>query len=137
MSPDLSTCATLLDRLRCSPTDQEAWRQFVDRYAPRIHTWCSHWGLQPADAEDVTQTVLTILASRMKTFVYDPGLRFRGWLQVVTRHAWSAFVEGRQRAPRGSRSGLVEATSRRDEHTFPEALWLLPRSLRRTHTTTT
>jgi RNA polymerase sigma factor (sigma-70 family) len=97
-----STSISLLEQLRRTPTNQEAWRQFVEHYAPRIYDWCRHWGLQPADAEDVTQTVLTILAGRMKTFVYDPSQRFRAWLQVVTRHAWSAFVEQRRRTPQGS-----------------------------------
>src|SRR5262249_33220253 len=101
---------TLLERLRAAPTDEEAWAQFVDRYAPRIHAWCRHWRLQPADAEDVTQTVLTILAGRMKTFVYDPTLRFRGWLRVVTRHAWSALVEGRQRIPQGRGDSEIRRT---------------------------
>jgi RNA polymerase sigma-70 factor (ECF subfamily) len=82
----------------------------VDRYAPRIHAWCCHWGLQPADAEDVTQSVLTILASRMKTFVYDPSRRFRGWLQVVTRRAWSAFVQGRRRVPQAGGDSDVRHT---------------------------
>jgi RNA polymerase sigma-70 factor (ECF subfamily) len=110
MPPDTSTSTSLLEQLRRSPTDQEAWRRFVDRYAPRIHSWCRHWGLQPADAEDITQGVLTILAARMKTFVYDPALRFRSWLQVVTRRAWSAFVDSRRQAPQGSGDSEVRRT---------------------------
>lgn len=91
-----STCVSLLERLRRQPTDQQAWREFVGRYAPTIHAWCRHWHLQEADAEDVTQSVLIILARRMKTFDYDPSGRFRAWLQTVTRNAWSAFVESRR-----------------------------------------
>ncbi len=102
MSPEPSTRASLLERLRRSPTDQEAWREFVDCYGPHIYAWCRHWNLQAADAEDVTQSVLAVLAVRMKSFTYDPALRFRGWLRTVTRNAWSAFVEQRRRAAPGS-----------------------------------
>jgi RNA polymerase sigma-70 factor (ECF subfamily) len=90
---------SLLERLRQATTDQEAWREFVDRYAPTIHSWCRRWGLQQADAQDVTQAVLLILARRLKTFTYDPAASFRGWLHTVTRHTWAAFVEDRQQAP--------------------------------------
>jgi hypothetical protein len=37
---DSRTSLALLGRLRQAPTDQEAWRQFVDRYAPRVYSWC-------------------------------------------------------------------------------------------------
>jgi RNA polymerase sigma-70 factor (ECF subfamily) len=100
MSLEPSTRVSLLDRLRQQPTDQQAWEVFVQRYSPTIYGWCRRWNLQEADAQDVTQNVLTILAVRMKTFTYDPQQRFRAWLHTVTRHAWSAFVEGCQRAPR-------------------------------------
>lgn len=108
MSDEHTTSATLLGRLRHSPTDEPAWNQFVIRYAPRIYSWCVHWGLQSADAEDVTQGVLTTLAVRMKTFEYDPSQRFRAWLRVVTRNAWLAFVEARKSAAVGSGDSVVE-----------------------------
>jgi RNA polymerase sigma-70 factor (ECF subfamily) len=110
-----STHPSLLERLRHDPTDQEAWRQFVARYGPHIYGWCRHWHLQDADAEDVTQTVLTILAVRMKTFAYDPALRFRGWLRTVTRHAWSAFVESRGNAPAAAPLRQLETVEAGDD----------------------
>ena len=63
----LSTRTSLLLRLRQAPPDQEAWAEFVDRYGPQIHGWCRRWGLQEADAQDVTQTVLLRLASKLQT----------------------------------------------------------------------
>src|SRR5947209_2478785 len=51
------TRASLLSRLRKDPGDSSAWDEFVDRYGPRIRSWCRRWGLQEADAEDVTQIV--------------------------------------------------------------------------------
>lgn len=96
------TSVTLLGRLRQGPSDQQAWAAFVDRYGPKIYAWCRHWGLQEADAEDVTQDVLTILARRLATFEYDPSRSFRAWLKTVTQHAWSDFVARQKRAIQGS-----------------------------------
>jgi RNA polymerase sigma-70 factor (ECF subfamily) len=96
------TSPTLLSRLRQEPTDQAAWAQFVERYGRRIYAWSRKVNLQEADAEDVTQMVLVRLAERMRSFAYDPTKSFRGWLRVLTQHAWSDFVEARQRGGRGS-----------------------------------
>jgi RNA polymerase sigma factor (sigma-70 family) len=81
------TSPTLLGRVAQSPLDQEAWAAFVHRYAPRIVRWCRHWGLQDADVNNVTQNVLTRLVVRMRGFVYDPSMRFRGFLRKVVADA--------------------------------------------------
>src|SRR5271156_4106871 len=93
-----ATSTTLLGRLRCQPADQEAWKEFVWRYGPRIYQWCGKWNLQDADAQDVTQSVLLKLAGKMQTFQYDPSRSFRGWLRTLTMHALSDFLEERQRS---------------------------------------
>jgi RNA polymerase sigma-70 factor (ECF subfamily) len=104
------TSPTLLGRLRQEPTDHAAWAEFVERYGRRVYGWCRQGGLQEADAEDVTQMVLARLAARMRTFDYDPAKSFRGWLRTLTRHAWSDFVQARQRGGRASGdSGTEEA----------------------------
>jgi RNA polymerase sigma-70 factor (ECF subfamily) len=86
--PDSRTSTTLLERLQTTPGDPDAWAEFVRRYAPKIRAWCSSWGLQPADVDDVTQAVLTRLVVAIRTFRYDPGQRFRAWLKTVTHHVW-------------------------------------------------
>jgi len=103
------TRASLLSRLRCDPNDASAWDEFVARYGPQIESWCRRWGLQAADAQDVTQMVLLRLAAKLRTFVYDPAQKFRGWLKTLARHAWSDFVTDRQRSTQGSgRSDVFE-----------------------------
>jgi len=91
------TRISVLSRLRKDPADPSAWDEFVGRYGPKIRSWCSRWGLQDADADDVTQTVLVRLATKLRGFVYDPAGSFRGWLKTLTRHAWSDFAADRQR----------------------------------------
>lgn len=104
------TRISLLSRLRKDPQDASAWDEFVGRYGPRIESWCRHWGLQEADVQDVTQTVLLRLATKLRGFVYDPAGSFRGWLRTLTRHAWSDYVADRQRAVGGTGgSGMFEA----------------------------
>jgi RNA polymerase sigma-70 factor (ECF subfamily) len=113
----------LLALLR-DPADPGAWGAFVRRYAPAVAGWCRRWGLQSADAEDVTQEVLLRLARHLRDFAYDPAKgRFRGWLQTVAHNAWRDLRDSRRRAGWGGgdphvqrlleeqedRSGLAEA----------------------------
>jgi RNA polymerase sigma-70 factor (ECF subfamily) len=104
------TRISLLSRLRKDPGDPSAWDEFVGRYGPKIRSWCRHWGLQEADAEDVTQTVLVGLATKLRGFVYDPTRSFRAWLKTLTRHAWSDFAADQRRAVAAAGgSGMFEA----------------------------
>jgi RNA polymerase sigma factor (sigma-70 family) len=104
---DSGTRITLLGRLRRDPTNQSAWGEFVEHYGSKIYGWCRKWSLQEADAQDVTQMVLLKLALKMREFSYDPSRSFRAWLKTLTHHAWSDFVESRQRPGRGSGDSQV------------------------------
>ena len=95
------TRLSLLSRLRTNPDNPSAWDEFVRRYGPQIRAWCRAWGLQEADAEDITQMVLVRLAVKLRGFVYDPGGSFRAWLKTLARHAWNDFVADRERAVAG------------------------------------
>jgi RNA polymerase sigma-70 factor (ECF subfamily) len=101
-NPTGVTRASLLSRLRCTPEDHSAWDEFLGLYGPRIVAWCRRWGLQEADAQDVSQEVLVLLAVKLRSFVYDPGRSFRAWLKLLTRHAWSDFLAERRRPGAGS-----------------------------------
>jgi RNA polymerase sigma-70 factor (ECF subfamily) len=96
-TPDFRTRVSLLERLRHSPTDQPAWDEFVRIYWPRIYSWCRSWGLQEADAEDISQQVLVKLAEQMRTFAYDRSLSFRRWLKTVTLNTRITFAHNQQR----------------------------------------
>jgi RNA polymerase sigma-70 factor (ECF subfamily) len=106
-APDQATSPTLLSRLRHTPSDQAAWEEFVERYGPRIYSWCRRWNLQEADAQDVTQDVLLRLADKMRTFAYDPSGSFRGWLKTLAHHAWHDFAKKRGRAGAGSGDSAI------------------------------
>jgi RNA polymerase sigma-70 factor (ECF subfamily) len=117
-SPDSGTSITLLVRLQQSPADQAAWEEFVERYGHQIHAWCRRWGLQQADAQDVTQTVLLKLLRAVQSFHYDPARRFRGWLKTVTHHAWQDLVRSRRRGATGGApptAGALESVAAQDD----------------------
>jgi RNA polymerase sigma-70 factor (ECF subfamily) len=97
-----STRVTLLHRLNRDPGDQLSWGEFVRLYGPAIRAWVTHWGLQEADAQDVTQNVLMRLTAKLPTFQYDPSRSFRGWLKTLTHHAWHDFVTETGYRNRGS-----------------------------------
>jgi RNA polymerase sigma-70 factor (ECF subfamily) len=86
------THASLLIRLKDS-ADQQAWKEFHERYAPMIRGWCRHWF--PRELDDMVQEVLTRLVSSLKNFEYEPGKgRFRGYLKTVT-HRLMADLKAR------------------------------------------
>lgn len=113
-----STSMTLLKRLQAAPQDEAAWTDFAGRYAPIVHQWCRGLGLQQADADDVTQTVLVRLVDRMKDFQYDASGSFRAWLRTVTYHAWVKFVASPFRSKRRDNeqtTALLESLEARDD----------------------
>jgi RNA polymerase sigma-70 factor (ECF subfamily) len=101
---DSRTSPTLLGRLK-DLRDQQAWAEFVHRYGPRIYRFLRRHGLQDADADDVAQVIVSKLAVRMQTYVYDPARSFRAWLKAVTRNAWKDFLTDRRRNPAWGKGG--------------------------------
>jgi RNA polymerase sigma factor (sigma-70 family) len=93
-----NTNMSLLLRLGHDPSDQAAWEEFVDRYGAKMHAWCRAWGLQEADAQDVTQAVLAKLAVLLRRFSYDRSQSFRGWLRTLVHNACRDFWADRRRS---------------------------------------
>ncbi len=103
------TSNSLLARLR-QGSDQAAWAEFVRRYGQQIYRWCRGWGLQEADAEDVTQTVLVKLTEKLRTFCYDPARSFRAYLKTLTHYAWCDFLELHNRPGAGTGDSVMVQT---------------------------
>ncbi|MHC5003557.1 MAG: RNA polymerase sigma factor [Planctomycetota bacterium] len=77
-----STRASLLARL--ADQDELAWHEFQVQYGDLIRSVAARRGLQPADAEDVVQDVLTRLTGKLPGFAYDPDKgTFRGYLKRI------------------------------------------------------
>ena len=82
-----TTRPSLLMRIR-DPGDQDAWREFDNRYGELILRYSISLGLQYSDAEDVRQGVMMSLAHALPGFRYCRARgRFRGYLRQVIRNA--------------------------------------------------
>jgi RNA polymerase sigma-70 factor (ECF subfamily) len=75
-----TTNPTLLNRLG-NWRDHEAWVDFVTRYDPVIRSASRRYRLDAETTEELCQQVWIDLARRMRSFRYDPGMTFRGWLR--------------------------------------------------------
>jgi RNA polymerase sigma-70 factor (ECF subfamily) len=74
-----TTNPTLLNRLG-DWRDREAWVAFVTRFDPVIRSSSRRYRLDADSTEELCQRVWIDLARRMRTYRYDPGKTFRGWL---------------------------------------------------------
>ncbi len=108
------TSASLIRQLRDQPDDQAAWSQFVDRYGPRILGWCRAWGLQDADAHDLTQVVLLKLLDKLRKFDYEPSRSFRGWLRKLTRRTWDESIRKKWPIVPGGDSPILSLIQRQE-----------------------
>lgn len=67
--------------------DRPAWDRFMEIYGPLVFAYGKRHGLQDADASDLVQEVLSVVASAAARFDYDPAQgSFRGWLLTITRN---------------------------------------------------
>ena len=110
MSAQAPKTGTTLFAVITDPSNKEGWEKFVDRYGPAIYGWCRAKRLQEADAEDITEEVLSKFweQTRKNSFRYDPSRTFRGWLRRVTRNAFIDFCKRESRRPRSGLTGLID-----------------------------
>lgn len=119
MAESLHTRPSLLVRMR-DPQDQEAWRTFLDLYAPLIYGFGRKSGLQDADSADLTQIVLQAVSSSIGRLDYEPAKgTFRGWLFGVARHQLSKWRRA-QRQPQGT--GDTENLEQLAAHPAPDGV---------------
>ena len=81
----LPTRESLLLRLK-SWDDHESWKQFFNDYWRLIYGAALRSGLNDAQAQDVVQDTIILVAKKMKDFRYDSAVdSFKGWLLYLTR----------------------------------------------------
>jgi RNA polymerase sigma-70 factor (ECF subfamily) len=96
------TRPSLLVRIR-DTQDNQAWSQFVEIYAPLIYGFARKHGLQDADAADLTQDVLRVVAKTIRGLDYDRQRgSFRGWLFTVVRNKLRNFLTRRRSYEQGT-----------------------------------
>ena len=80
--------------------DAESWRRLVDLYTPLIQGWLRRHCVPAADADDLTQEVMTAVVRELPQFEHNqrPGA-FRSWLRTITVHRLRALWRSRQARP--------------------------------------
>jgi len=81
MRKDGGTTSPLLLKRVADWADHPAWCEFFTSYDSLIRSWCRVYGLHDGTLDDLRQQIWIELADRMRTYQYDPGRTFRGWLR--------------------------------------------------------
>ena len=120
-----TTRLTLLEKLQHEPSDM-AWDEFVRIYRDYIFGIARRMNLSHADCDDVCQTVLTKVWSKIGDFDHDgrPG-RFRAWLTTTTRNTVLHLIQKRTRliARDGAAAQLDEQVALPDIARIAEEEW--------------
>ena len=86
MNPDPETRFSLIAQL-VDFDNKDAWAEFVSIYQPVIQRFLSKYGLQYADAAEVTQEVLGGVVKSINSWDgSSDNSTFRGWLYRLTRN---------------------------------------------------
>src|SRR5438105_10855763 len=105
----MPTRRSLLSRLkRCE--DQESWSEFFDTYSKLIYRMALKAGLTDAEAQDVVQETMIVVARKLPGFKYDPALgSFKSWLLLIARRRIEKELKKRMPMKVGQSSSLWAA----------------------------
>ena len=93
----IPTRESLLSRIK-RWDDQESWRDFFNTYWKLIYRAAIKAGLSDAEAQEVVQETVMVVAKKMEHFKYDPAKdSFKGWLLYLTRKQIAMQYRKRQR----------------------------------------
>ncbi|MCA9218019.1 MAG: sigma-70 family RNA polymerase sigma factor [Planctomycetales bacterium] len=106
---------------RAAQNEPYAWEQFVDLYAPLVHTWISQRRIEPNAAADIVQDVFSSVHRSLARFSHSGGT-FRGWLWTITRNKIldHARRESKQPHATGGSTAMCAIGNLIDESELPE-----------------
>src|SRR5262249_1836678 len=81
----IPTRKSLLSRLK-QWDDQKSWQEFFNTYSHLLYRVAVKAGLSDAEAQDVVQETIIVVARKIPDFKYDAALgSFKSWLLLITR----------------------------------------------------
>jgi len=101
MHESQATRLSLIARVR-NRSDTAAWVEFASLYQPLILRVARRAGLQEADAEDIAQDVMRIVANAIPDLTIRPDGGFRRWLFTTTRNRLTDFFRSAKQRDRGT-----------------------------------
>jgi RNA polymerase sigma-70 factor (ECF subfamily) len=119
------TSLSLLARIRQS-ADSESWNRLVELYTPLMRRWLRSHEVREADADDLVQDVLSVVAQELPRFTHnDRTGAFRSWLRKILVHRLQNYWRGRQRQPtaKGGSSLLEQLEQLEDENSQLSRIW--------------
>ena len=69
---------------RCRKGDDDAWRELVDRFGPKVYAIAYHFTLKREDAEELSQEIFLKLFENLHR--YDGGFPLVAWILSVSRN---------------------------------------------------
>ncbi len=69
---------------RCREGNDEAWRELVDRFGPRVYAIAYHFTMKREDAEELSQEIFLKLFENLHR--YDGGFPLVAWILSVSRN---------------------------------------------------
>jgi RNA polymerase sigma-70 factor (ECF subfamily) len=119
------TSLSLLARARHTD-DRQSWNRLVELYAPLLRRWLRRYEIQDADAEDLVQEVLAVLATELPKFDHNRQTgAFRSWLRKILVNRVRNFWRSRWNRPAGKGgSSLLDALAQlEDEASDVSRIW--------------
>jgi RNA polymerase sigma-70 factor (ECF subfamily) len=90
-----------------------------------VRSYCRHWQLQPNDADDIVQDVMSSVAKQIKDFDYDPSKgRFRAWLGTVAANKIKTFLIKTNKRAIAESPLKTDSTEVNENYTDPDSNWL-------------
>ena len=90
------TSNTWLQSLKDAGPQASGWRFLVNSYGPFVRKILAREGLQPAAADDVSQNVMTVVASKLPDFERVRTGSFRSWLRKITINCLIDYRKSKQ-----------------------------------------
>lgn len=119
------TSLSLIARIRQSG-DSDAWNRLVELYAPLMRGWLRAYEVNGADADDLVQEALTVVAQELPKFNHNERVgAFRSWLRKILVHRLQNHWRARKQHPpaRGGSSLLEQLNQLEDETSQLSRVW--------------